>query len=84
MINLSSALLGLYFAFVVGVDKSSWGLGCTVVAILLHYFTLAAVAWMGVEAFSMYLMFVRVVNSYMPKMLLKSCLAGWGKNHLLL
>ncbi|XP_011663125.2 adhesion G-protein coupled receptor G2 [Strongylocentrotus purpuratus] len=78
MINLSSALLCLYFAFVVGVDKPSWGLGCTVVAILLHYFTLAAVAWMGVEAFSMYLMFVRVVNSYMPKMLLKSCLVGWG------
>ncbi|XP_041479228.1 adhesion G-protein coupled receptor G6-like [Lytechinus variegatus] len=78
MINLSSALLGLYLVFVVGVDKPSWGLGCTVIAIMLHYFSLAAVAWMGVEAFSMYLMFVRVVNTYMPKMLLKSCLFAWG------
>nr|XP_054766910.1 LOW QUALITY PROTEIN: adhesion G-protein coupled receptor G6-like [Lytechinus pictus] len=78
MINLSSALLGLYLVFVVGVDKPSWGLGCTVIAIMLHYFSLAAVAWMGVEAFSMYLMFVRVMNTYMPKMLLKSCFFAWG------
>ena len=75
----AAALLGLYLTFVIGIDRVSWGGGCHAVAILLHYFCLASVTWMGVEAFNMYIMFVRVMNAYTPKLLLKCCFVGWGR-----
>eukprot|EP00057_Strongylocentrotus_purpuratus_P010254 XP_011664728.1 PREDICTED: G-protein coupled receptor 126 [Strongylocentrotus purpuratus] len=78
LINLSFALLALYVTFVIGIDRPTWRISCTVVAILLHYFCLASLAWMGVEAFNMYMMFVRVLNSYIPKFLLKCAMIGWG------
>eukprot|EP00057_Strongylocentrotus_purpuratus_P014211 XP_011668685.1 PREDICTED: G-protein coupled receptor 64-like [Strongylocentrotus purpuratus] len=78
LINLSFALLALYVTFVIGIDRPTWRISCTVVAILLHYFCLASLAWMGVEAFNMYMMFVRVLNSYIPKFLLKCSMIGWG------
>ncbi|XP_071511432.1 adhesion G-protein coupled receptor G2-like [Diadema antillarum] len=78
LINLCFAMLGLYLVFAVGSDKSHWGHGCTTVAILLHFFCLASVTWMGVEAFNMYLMFVRVMNVYTSHMILKCCIVGWG------
>ncbi|XP_041478594.1 uncharacterized protein LOC121426374 [Lytechinus variegatus] len=78
LINLTFALLALYVTFVIGIDRPSWNIGCTVVAILLHYFCLASLSWMGVEAFSMYMSFVRVMDTYIPKLILKCCLVGWG------
>ncbi|XP_030850153.1 adhesion G-protein coupled receptor G2 isoform X3 [Strongylocentrotus purpuratus] len=78
IVNLCFALLCLYVIFVIGIDRPTWRISCTVVAILLHYFCLASLAWMGVEAFSMYMSFVRVMDTYIPKLLLKCCLVGWG------
>nr|XP_054767480.1 adhesion G-protein coupled receptor G2-like [Lytechinus pictus] len=78
LINLTFALLALYVTFVIGIDRPSWNIGCTIVAILLHYFCLASLSWMGVEAFSMYMSFVRVMDTYIPKLILKCCLVGWG------
>ncbi|XP_071497838.1 adhesion G-protein coupled receptor G6-like [Diadema antillarum] len=49
--NLSLALLCLFVVFAVGVDRVEWGVGCIVVAALLHFFCLSSVLWMGVEAF---------------------------------
>ena len=48
-------------------------------AALTHYFLLAAMAWMSVEAFYMYIAIVRVFHTYYSKFLLKCCLIGWGK-----
>ena len=79
LINLCFALLGLYLVFVIGIDQPSWGNGCVTVAVLIHFFCMASIVWMGVEAFSMYLMFVKVMNTYTPNLLLKSCLVGWGE-----
>ncbi|XP_071511441.1 adhesion G protein-coupled receptor G3-like [Diadema antillarum] len=76
--NLSLALLCLFVVFAVGVDRVEWGVGCIVVAALLHFFCLSSVLWMGVEAFHMYLLFVRVLRNYVPRLLLKCSLVAWG------
>ena len=79
-VNLSCGLLGLYLLFIVGVDRTEWPNICMGFAVSLHYFLLVSIAWMGIEAFIMYLMFIKVLNSYTPKLLLKLCIVGWGKS----
>ncbi|NXQ34470.1 AGRG4 protein, partial [Alaudala cheleensis] len=51
---------------------------CITVAMLLHYFLLAAFTWMCLESVHFYLVLVKVFNVYVPKYILKCCLAGWG------
>ncbi|NWS53382.1 AGRG4 protein, partial [Chunga burmeisteri] len=51
---------------------------CITVAVLLHYFLLAAFTWMCLESVHFYLALVKVFNVYVPKYILKSCIAGWG------
>ncbi|NXB08673.1 AGRG4 protein, partial [Cnemophilus loriae] len=53
------------------------GLGITV-AMLLHCFLLAAFTWMCLESVPFYLARVKVFNVYVPKYILKCCIAGWG------
>ncbi|NWI88486.1 AGRG4 protein, partial [Pitta sordida] len=51
---------------------------CITMATLLHYFLLAAFTWMCLESVHFYLAFVKVFNVYVPKYILKCCIAGWG------
>ncbi|XP_038054084.1 uncharacterized protein LOC119726452 isoform X33 [Patiria miniata] len=85
LLSLCASLLCLYITFVVATALDSERgvaeldvLPCCVLAGFLHYFTLTSLCWMGVEGFNMYLLFVRVVNVYVPKFMLKASLAAWG------
>ncbi|NXS69731.1 AGRG4 protein, partial [Pandion haliaetus] len=51
---------------------------CITVARLLHYFLLAAFTWRCLESVHFYLALVKVLNIYIPKYILKCCIAGWG------
>ncbi|NWH65137.1 AGRG4 protein, partial [Geococcyx californianus] len=51
---------------------------CITVAVLLHYFLLAAFTWMCLESLHFYLTLVKVFNVYIPRYILKCCIAGWG------
>ncbi|NWU31159.1 AGRG4 protein, partial [Dyaphorophyia castanea] len=51
---------------------------CITMAMLLHYFLLAAFTWMCLESLHFYLALVKVFNVYVPKYILKCCIAGWG------
>ncbi|NXK12739.1 AGRG4 protein, partial [Herpetotheres cachinnans] len=51
---------------------------CVAVAMLLHYFLLAAFTWMWLESVHLYLALVKVFHVYVPKYMLKCCVAGWG------
>ncbi|NXX87176.1 AGRG4 protein, partial [Urocolius indicus] len=51
---------------------------CITVAVLLHYFLLAAFTWMFLESVHLYLTLVKVFNVYVPKYILKFCIVGWG------
>ena len=78
LICLCFALLGLYVVYLAGIEAKETGFGCAVVAVLIHYFTLASVVWMAVEATNMYLLFVRVYNAQVSRFLFMASLAGWG------
>ncbi|NXH64294.1 AGRG4 protein, partial [Rhabdornis inornatus] len=51
---------------------------CITVAILLRYFLLAAFTWMCLESIHFYLALVKVFDVYVPKYILKCCIADWG------
>ncbi|XP_038050910.1 uncharacterized protein LOC119724061 [Patiria miniata] len=78
LISFSLSLLCLYLVFVAGIEQTSSRVGCIVVAVLMHYFTLTSVAWMGVEAASMYLKLVRVFNSDVEHFMIKASVVAWG------
>lgn len=81
LLNLCAALLMLNVIFLVNPWLSSYNLPalCIAVAALLHYFLLAAFTWMCMESVHLYLALVKVFNVYIPKYILKCCVAGWGK-----
>ncbi|XP_072039586.1 adhesion G protein-coupled receptor B1-like [Amphiura filiformis] len=85
LMGLSSTLLGLYVVFVILIsidtDREKAELqvvACSVLAGILHYFTLASLCWMAVEGYNMYLMFVKVINSYVPHLIIKASVFAWG------
>ncbi|NXN03792.1 AGRG4 protein, partial [Sylvia borin] len=51
---------------------------CITVAMLLQYFLLAIFTWICLESVHFYLTLVKVFNVFVPKCILKSCIAGWG------
>ena len=66
--QLSLALLGMLLVFVVGIDRTEVFEGCVTVSVLIHYFTLVAVMWMGAEALLMFqklvIVFVQITTRY--------------------
>ena len=54
--------------FVIGIDKIGEYGGCVLVSVLIHYFTLVAVMWMGAEALLMFqklvIVFVHITTRY--------------------
>ena len=80
LISLCVSLLALLIVFLVGIENTSDKVGCQVVAALLHYFLLTTFFWMGVEAFNIYQMFVKVFRKGSEKrFLLRSSLVAWCK-----
>ncbi|XP_075394598.1 adhesion G-protein coupled receptor G4 [Tenrec ecaudatus] len=80
LVNLCIALLMLNMVFLVNSWSASFqnaGL-CITAAVALHYFLLASLTWMGLEAVHMYFALVKVFNIYIPNYILKFCLIGWG------
>ena len=54
--------------FVSGINQTSVYGGCVAVSVLIHYFTLVAVMWMGAEAVLIFqklvIVFIRITTSY--------------------
>uniref|UniRef100_T1JBA7 G-protein coupled receptors family 2 profile 2 domain-containing protein n=1 Tax=Strigamia maritima TaxID=126957 RepID=T1JBA7_STRMM len=76
--NLALALLLLLIVFLAGIEQTHSPTICLTVAILLHYFILSSFCWMLVEAIQQYLLFVRVLATYIPRFLLKAMVFAWG------
>nr|XP_047924914.1 adhesion G-protein coupled receptor G5 isoform X1 [Anser cygnoides]XP_047924915.1 adhesion G-protein coupled receptor G5 isoform X1 [Anser cygnoides] len=77
--NLLAALFLLNGSFLLSkpLATSTEGL-CRAAAALLHGSLLSSLAWMGAEAFHLYLLLVKVYNIYIQQYLLKLCLFAWG------
>uniref|UniRef100_A0A8C0ZFZ3 Adhesion G protein-coupled receptor L2 n=1 Tax=Cyanistes caeruleus TaxID=156563 RepID=A0A8C0ZFZ3_CYACU len=61
--NLCINLFIAEFIFLIGIDKTEYKIACPVFAGLLHFFFLAAFAWMCLEGVQLYLMLVEVFES---------------------
>ena len=67
-VQLSLSLLCMLLVFVVGIDRTEVFEGCVTVSVLIHYFTLVAVMFMGAEALLMFqklvIVFVQITTRY--------------------
>ncbi|KAM8930846.1 adhesion G protein-coupled receptor L2 isoform 2-T2 [Pelodytes ibericus] len=61
--NLCINLFIAEFLFLIGIDKTDYMIACPIFAGLLHFFFLAAFAWMCLEGVQLYLMLVEVFES---------------------
>ncbi|XP_034976748.2 adhesion G-protein coupled receptor G5 [Zootoca vivipara] len=78
--NLLGALFLLNVSFLGSSFPASASLSwlCTAAAAFLHYCLLCCLTWMAIEGFHLYLLIIRVYNSYIMRYLLKLCSVGWG------
>ena len=60
LINICLCLIGVYFFYVVGVGRAATKKVCDAMTFMLHYFTLASISWMTVNAAQMYRAFMKV------------------------
>ncbi|KAL2762370.1 adhesion G protein-coupled receptor G3 isoform 2 [Daubentonia madagascariensis] len=79
-VALSASLFLLNLAFLVNVGSSSKGssAACWARGAIFHYFLLCVFTWMGLEAFHLYLLVIKVFNTYFGRYFLKLSLVGWG------
>ncbi|XP_019620358.1 PREDICTED: adhesion G-protein coupled receptor G7-like [Branchiostoma belcheri] len=78
LINLCVALLATLVIFLAGINRTASPIGCKVVAALLHYFLLAALMWMAVEAVNVYRAVVHVFDYVSGNFIIKAGAVAWG------
>uniref|UniRef100_A0A8D0T194 Adhesion G protein-coupled receptor G3 n=1 Tax=Sus scrofa TaxID=9823 RepID=A0A8D0T194_PIG len=77
-LSISLFLLNLAFFINVGHDLMGSDAACWVRGAIFHYFLLCAFTWMALEAFHLYLLIIKVFNTYFGHYFLKLSLVGWG------
>ena len=83
-VQLSLSLLGMLVVFVVGIDRTDVFEGCVTVSVLIHYFTLVAVMWMGAEAVLMFQKLVIIFVQITTRYIIIVSLVCWRKGKLTL
>ncbi|XP_078701916.1 adhesion G-protein coupled receptor G7-like [Branchiostoma floridae x Branchiostoma belcheri] len=78
LINLCVALLAILVIFLAGINRTASPIGCKVVAALLHYFLLAALMWMAMEAVNLYRAVVQVFDAVSANFVIKAGAVAWG------
>ena len=78
-IQLCIALFCMLIVFVCGIDQTHVYGGCMLVSVLIHYFTLVAVMWMGAEAVFMFQKLVIVFSQTTTKYIVTVSLVCWCK-----
>ena len=76
-IQLCIALFCMLIIFVCGIDKTSVYGGCVLVSVLIHYFTLVAVMFMGAEAVLLFQKLIIVFGQTTAKFFIAVSLICW-------
>ena len=80
-IQLSIAMLGMLLVFLIGSEVKV-DVVCTIVSILIQYFSLASVLWMGAEAVLMFQKLVLVMRATTRKFIIVVSLICWCKKSM--
>ena len=78
-VQLCLAMFLMLLVFVVGVERTENTIGCTVASVLIQYFTLASVFWMGAEAVLMFKKLIIVFGRISTTFIVVTSLICWGK-----
>lgn len=81
-LSVSLFLLNLAFFINVGHGLKGSDAACWARGAVFHYFLLCAFTWMSLEAFHLYLLVIKVFNTYFGHYFLKLSLVGWGRCRL--
>ncbi|NXD73504.1 AGRG3 protein, partial [Eolophus roseicapillus] len=79
-VNLVGSLLLVNLAFLLnsGLSNGTPPGTCKVLGGFTHYCLLCCFTWMALEGCHLYLLFVKVLGTYVHQYLVKLCLVGWG------
>ncbi|XP_036605979.1 adhesion G protein-coupled receptor G3 [Trichosurus vulpecula] len=77
-LSISLVLLNLTFIIMLGNNSPEQGTSCRAQGGIFHYFLLCCFTWMGIEALHLYLLAIKIFNTYISHYFLKLCLVGWG------
>ena len=69
----------MLIVFVCGINQTNVYGGCVAVSVLIHYFTLVSVMWMGAEAVLMFRKLVIVFSQITTKFFVTVSLICWRK-----
>ena len=78
-VQLCIAMFAMLLVFVTGIQQTSVKAGCVLVSVLIHYFTLVTVMWMGAEALLMFQKLVIVFVRITPRYIVIVSLICWCK-----
>ena len=78
-IQLCLAMFLMLLVFVIGVERTENTIGCTIASVLIQYFTLASVFWMGAEAVLMFKKLIIVFGRISTTFIVITSLICWGK-----
>ena len=78
-IQLCIALFCMLIVFVSGIDRTNLEGGCVAVSVLIHYFALVSVMWMGAEAVLMFQKLVIVFGQTTTRFIVAVSLVCWRK-----
>ena len=66
--------------FLIGIDRTHSDAGCTICSLLIQYFTMASVAWMGAEAVVMFQKLIIVFGNVTKKHIIIASVVAWCKS----
>ncbi|MCI4383162.1 hypothetical protein PGIGA_G00023090 [Pangasianodon gigas] len=80
-VSLSVALFLLNTSFLFIEWGATWSQDsvCVLIAVIIQYSLLSCFSWMAIEAIHLYLLLIKVFNTYIKHYMIKLSLFGWGE-----
>ncbi|KAK3533654.1 hypothetical protein QTP70_024026, partial [Hemibagrus guttatus] len=79
-VSLSVAIFLLNTSFLLTEWAATWpqNSACVLIAVIIQYSLLSCFSWMAIEALHLYLLLIKVFNTYIKRYMIKLSLFGWG------
>ncbi|XP_058256207.1 adhesion G-protein coupled receptor G2-like isoform X2 [Hemibagrus wyckioides] len=77
-LSVANFLLNISFLFIEWAATWPELIACIFIAVIIHYSLLSCFSWMAIEALHLYLLLIKVLNTYIKHYMIKLSLFGWG------